>query len=129
MLGNTEENTILSRALSQLSELEERIEQLQTKQAENDFNIFCELVRDYCGLMKAVKDAFIQRTKLWHDWQAVESGLLKRREAEGRMQMSGRTEKIPAIKAEISQVKMYSDMTCLFRSTRLIFYPYRNIFE
>lgn len=106
MLGNTEENTILSRALSQLSELEERIEQLQTKQAENDFNIFCELVRDYCGLMKAVKDAFIQRTKLWHDWQAVESGLLKRREAEGRMQMSGRTEKIPAIKAEIAQLEV-----------------------
>ncbi len=104
MLGNTEENKILSRALSQLSELEDRIEQLHATQADNDFNIFCELVRDYCGLMKAVKDSFYQRTKTWHDWQSVESQLLKKREMESRMQLSGRTEKVPVLKAEIAQV-------------------------
>merc|ERR1712226_831121 len=78
MLGNTEEHTVLSRALSQLSDLEERIEQLQANQAEQDFNLFCELIRDYCGLMRAVKDSFGQRSKLWHDWQTVESNLLKK---------------------------------------------------
>ena len=113
MLGNTEEHTVLSRALSQLSELEERIEQLHANQAEHDFSLFCELIRDYCGLMRAVKDSFGQRSKLWHDWQSVESNLLKKRETESRMQLTGRTEKVPMIKADIAQVLNF-DLICYF---------------
>ena len=63
-----------------------------------------ELVRDYCGLLKAVRETFGQRAKQWHEWQGVESNLLKKKESEGRMQVSGRTEKVPVVKAEIAQV-------------------------
>merc|ERR1711879_210161 len=58
--------------------------------------------------MRAVKDSFGQRSKLWHDWQTVESNLLKKRETESRMQLSGRTEKVPVVKAEIAQLEAQS---------------------
>ncbi|XP_063713544.1 sorting nexin-2-like [Symsagittifera roscoffensis] len=108
MLGNTEEHTVLSRALSQLSELEERIEHLHANQSQHDYDLFCELVRDYCGLLKAVRETFGQRAKQWHEWQGVESNLLKKKESEGRMQVSGRTEKVPVVKAEIAQLEISS---------------------
>ena len=47
MLGNTEEHTVLSRALSQLSELEERIEHLHANQSQHDYDLFCELFYYY----------------------------------------------------------------------------------
>jgi sorting nexin-1/2 len=103
MLGNTEEHLVLSRALSQLSDVEEKIEKLQQEQSVHDFNLFCELMRDYVGLLKAVKEAFNQRARMWQAWQSAENTLLKKRESEGKLQLSGRTDKIPAIKAEIQQ--------------------------
>jgi sorting nexin-1/2 len=103
MLGNTEEHLVLSRALSQLSEVQEKIEHLQQEQSANDFNLFCELMRDYVGLLRAVKEAFNQRARMWQAWQSSENTLLKKRETEGRLQLSGRTDKIPAVKAEIQQ--------------------------
>ena len=55
MLGNAEEHTALSRALSQLAEVEEKIDQLHMDQADNDFFVFSELVKDYINLIGAVK--------------------------------------------------------------------------
>ena len=55
MLGNAEENTALSRALSQLAEVEEKIDQLHLDQADSDFFVFCELIKDYITLITAIK--------------------------------------------------------------------------
>ena len=55
MLGNAEEHTALSRALSQLAEVEEKIDQLHMDQADNDFFVFSELIKDYISLIGAVK--------------------------------------------------------------------------
>ena len=55
MLANSEEHTALSRALSQLAEIEERIDQLHTEQAETDFFTLSELLKDYIALIGAVK--------------------------------------------------------------------------
>ena len=55
MLGNAEEHTALSRALSQLAEVEEKIDQLHMDQADNDFFVFSELIKDYINLIGAVK--------------------------------------------------------------------------
>lgn len=55
MLGNAEEHTALSRALSQLAEVEEKIDQLHMDQADNDFFVFSELIKDYIALIGAVK--------------------------------------------------------------------------
>lgn len=55
MLGNSEDNTALSRALSQLAELEEKKEQLHQEQVASDFFIFEELLADYIRLLGAVR--------------------------------------------------------------------------
>lgn len=55
MLGSSEDNTALSRALSQLAEVEDRIEQLHQDQAFNDFFIFAEHLADYIRLLGAVR--------------------------------------------------------------------------
>lgn len=55
MLGNIEEHTALSRALSQLAETEEKIETLHKEQSEADFFIMAEMMKDYVALMGAVK--------------------------------------------------------------------------
>lgn len=55
MLGSSEDNTALSRALSQLAEVEDRIEQLHQDQAANDFFIFAEHLADYIRLLVAVR--------------------------------------------------------------------------
>lgn len=55
MLGNSEDHTALSRALSQLAEVEEKIDQLHQDQANADFHLFSELLGDYVRLITAVK--------------------------------------------------------------------------
>lgn len=55
MLGNSEDHTALSRALSQLAEVEEKIDQLHQEQAFADFYVFSELLSDYVRLIGAVK--------------------------------------------------------------------------
>lgn len=54
-LGTTEEHTSLSRALSQLSEVEEKVESVHAAQADADFYVLAELVHDYVGMIQAVK--------------------------------------------------------------------------
>lgn len=55
MLGSVEENTALSRALSQLAEVEDKMEQLHQQQAFSDFFILAELLADYIRLLGAVR--------------------------------------------------------------------------
>lgn len=55
LLGNSEENTALSRALAQLSEVEEKLDQLYLDQSDQDFYVLTELVKDYIGLVSSVK--------------------------------------------------------------------------
>lgn len=55
MLGSSEDNTALSRALSQLAEVEEKIEQLHQEQANNDFFLLAELLSDYIRLLAVVR--------------------------------------------------------------------------
>lgn len=55
MLGSSEDNTALSRALSQLAEVEEKIEQLHQEQANSDFYLLAELLADYIRLLSVVR--------------------------------------------------------------------------
>lgn len=55
MLGSAEDNTALSRALSQLAEVEDKMEQLHQDQAANDTFRFAELIADFIRLLGAVR--------------------------------------------------------------------------
>lgn len=64
MLGSSEDNTALSRALSQLAEVEEKIEQLHQEQANSDFFLLAELLSDYIRLLAIVRVSFSSFTSL-----------------------------------------------------------------
>uniref|UniRef100_A0A8C0Y8S8 Sorting nexin-2 n=1 Tax=Cyprinus carpio carpio TaxID=630221 RepID=A0A8C0Y8S8_CYPCA len=103
MLGSSEDNTALSRALSQLAEVEDRIEQLHQEQASNDFFTFSELLADYIRLLGAVKGCFDQRMKAWQRWQDAENMLQKKREAEAKLLWANKPDKLQQAKDEIAE--------------------------
>nr|XP_036860054.1 sorting nexin-1 isoform X1 [Manis javanica] len=101
MLGSSEDNTALSRALSQLAEVEEKIEQLHQEQATNDFFLLAELLSDYIRLLAIVRAAFDQRMKTWQRWQDAQATLQKKREAEARLLWASKPDKLQQAKDEI----------------------------
>uniref|UniRef100_W5NCW5 Sorting nexin-1 n=1 Tax=Lepisosteus oculatus TaxID=7918 RepID=W5NCW5_LEPOC len=103
MLGSSEDNTALSRALSQLAEVEDKIEQLHQEQAGNDFFIFAELLSDYVRLLGAVRGCFDQRMKTWQRWQDAQTTLQKKRETEAKLLWANKPDKLQQAKDEISE--------------------------
>lgn len=103
MLGSSEDHTALSRALSQLAEVEEKIEQLYQEQANNDFFLLAELLSDYIRLISAVRGVFDQRVKTWQRWQDVQTMLQKKRENEARLIWANKPEKLQQAKDEITE--------------------------
>ena len=100
-MSNTEEAHTLSKALSQLSKVEENVEQVHYRQAEADFNYFFELTKDYVALIGAVKDALNERTKAFQAWQHAQSMVMKKKEQRARLEMGGKTDKLPAANEEV----------------------------
>uniref|UniRef100_A0A8C9Z9Q0 Sorting nexin-2 n=1 Tax=Sander lucioperca TaxID=283035 RepID=A0A8C9Z9Q0_SANLU len=103
MLGNSEDNTALSRALSQLAEVEDKMEQLHQEQAASDFFIFAELLADYIRLLGAVRGCFDQRVRAWQRWQEAQSTLQKKREAEAKLLWANKPDKLQQAKEEITE--------------------------
>ncbi|KAK2917559.1 sorting nexin-1a isoform X1 [Channa argus] len=101
MLGSAEDNTALSRALSQLAEVEDKMEQLHHVQAENDTFCFAELIADYIRLLGAVKGSFDHRMKAWQRWQDAQAMLQKKRETEAKLLWANKPDKLQLAKEEI----------------------------
>jgi len=104
MLGNCEEHTSLSCALSQLAETEEKIEQLYSQQVDNDFFYLAELLKDYIALIGAVKDVFHQRVKVFQTWQHSIQTLTKKREIKAKLELALKTDKVSQANEEVIEV-------------------------
>uniref|UniRef100_A0A9J7Z3T6 Sorting nexin-2 n=1 Tax=Cyprinus carpio carpio TaxID=630221 RepID=A0A9J7Z3T6_CYPCA len=103
MLGNSEDHTALSRALSQLAEVEEKIDQLHQDQSYADFYLISELLGDYVRLITAVKGVFDQRMKAWAKWQDAQVMLQRKREAEAKLQYANKPDKLQQATDEIRE--------------------------
>ncbi|XP_069018132.1 sorting nexin-1a isoform X1 [Embiotoca jacksoni] len=103
MLGSAEDNTALSRALSQLAEVEDKMEQLHQDQAANDTFSFAELIADYIRLLGAVRGSFDQRMKAWQRWQDAQATLQKKRETEAKLLWANKPDKLQLAKEEIAE--------------------------
>uniref|UniRef100_H2L9B3 Sorting nexin-1 n=1 Tax=Oryzias latipes TaxID=8090 RepID=H2L9B3_ORYLA len=101
MLGSAEDNTALSRALSQLAEVEDKIEQLHQDQAAYDTFSFAELIADYIRLLGAVRGSFDHRIKAWQRWQDAQAMLQKKREMEAKLLWANKPDKLQQAKEEI----------------------------
>ncbi|KAJ7311210.1 hypothetical protein JRQ81_006821 [Phrynocephalus forsythii] len=86
MLGSSEDNTALSRALSQLAEVEEKRQHPLTIRPSSP-----------------QQGAFDQRMKSWQRWQDAQVTLQKKRETEARLLWANKPEKLQQAKEEISE--------------------------
>ncbi|KAL4228170.1 sorting nexin-2 [Mactra antiquata] len=102
MLGAAEEHTALSRALSQLAETEEKIEQLHKEQSEQDFYTMSELLKDYISLLGSVKEVLHERVKTYKIWKDAEATLNKKRENKAKLEIAHKTDKISQAQQEIT---------------------------
>lgn len=107
ILGNCEEHTSLSCALSQLSETEEKLEQLYGKQASADFYFLAETIKDYINLITVVREVFHYRVKVYQNWRQTQQVLNKRREIKNRLEMTGRTDKLAQAIEDINEVRTF----------------------
>ncbi|XP_055956342.1 sorting nexin-2 [Patella vulgata] len=103
MLGNIEEHTGLSRALSQLAETEEKIEQLHKDQSDQDFFTMAELIKEYISLIASVKGVFHERVKSYKTWKEAEITLAKKRENKTKLELQHKTDKIQQAQQEIAE--------------------------
>ena len=55
VLSNVEENKSVSHALARLSEVEEKVGQLQHQQYKADLFVITETIKDYVGLMNSIR--------------------------------------------------------------------------
>lgn len=104
MLSTCEEHTGLSRALSQLADVEEKVELLRSEQANSDLYILSETIRDYIGLFGAIKEVFHERVKVFQNWQHAQMQLTKKRENKAKLELAGRNEKLDQAQREVEEV-------------------------
>jgi sorting nexin-1/2 len=105
ILANSEEQLGLSRALSQLSEIYEKIDAIYLEQSNSDYFVLSELVKDYVSLFENIREVFYQRIKTYNNWQKNEELLRAKREAKTKLEAANKLDKIPTVAAEIRDVK------------------------
>lgn len=74
------------------------------EQANTDFFILCELLKDYLGLLSAVRSAFHERTKLFQHWQHAQQMLTRKREAKAKYELNNRADKVEQSGIEVIEV-------------------------
>jgi sorting nexin-1/2 len=107
ILANSEEQLNLSRALSQLGEIYEKIDVIYSDQANKDYFIFGELVKDYVGLFEGIREVLQQRIKIFWNWKKAEDTLRLKKEAKAKLEAANKQDKVPAAAAEIRDVKRF----------------------
>jgi sorting nexin-1/2 len=104
MLSTCEEHVALSKALSQLADVEEKIEILRSEQSNSDFYILSEMVKDYIGLLGAIKDVFHERVKVFQNWEHAQIQLTKKRENKAKLELSMKNDKLDQAQKEVEEV-------------------------
>lgn len=100
-LSGADPHAPLSRALSHAADLHEKIEHLRLEQSNTDFFVLTEHIKDYLGLIGAIKDVFHERVKVFQNWQHAQLQLTKRRENKAKAELANRPEKIELAANEI----------------------------
>ena len=106
ILANSEEQLSLSRSLSHLSEIYEKVDQIYLEQSNSDYFIYSELVRDYVALFDNIREVFYQRIKTYNTWQRYEEQLRAKKESKAKLEASNKLDKIPTVAAEIRDLEI-----------------------
>lgn len=101
ILANSEEQLSLSRALSTLGEIYEKIDMIYSEQANSDYYMFGEMAKDYMGLLDNIRDVLHQRIKVYTNWKKAEETLKLKIEAKTKLEAANKQDKLPTALAEI----------------------------
>lgn len=125
-LAQVELSPTFSGPLQGLSSVQLRIQELYSRQAQNDVLTLGITIDEYVRLIGSVKTAFGQRQKAYHSWHAAESELQKRRNAHDKLLRQGRSQqdKLNEVSASVSDAEkrahqarlLFEDMGRLMRN-------------
>jgi sorting nexin-1/2 len=101
-LATVEEHTSLSSALTELANLEEKLEQIHSEYSLKEYSVLTELIKEYISLLDMIQLAFNERIKIHQVWLNSEETLRKKREAKTKLELTPKgLDKIPAAELEI----------------------------
>ncbi|CAF0916542.1 unnamed protein product, partial [Didymodactylos carnosus] len=104
LLATIEEHPLLSSALIELANVEEKVENVQTDHAHQEFFLITELLKDYISLIDMVNMTFHERIKLYHHWQQSEETLRKKRETKTKLEQTNKNpDKLPQAEMDIHE--------------------------
>jgi sorting nexin-1/2 len=102
-LATIEEHTLLSSALIELANVEEKIEQVNLDHSIKEYTIISELIKEYILLIEMVQLAFQERIKIHQQWLNAEDTLKKKRETKMKLEQTPKgADKLPQTEMEIN---------------------------
>lgn len=109
LIGHDENNVSLSCALSHLAATHEKVEKIYETQANHDFLYLSELLRDYIGMIGAVREAFHERVKCFQNLTTLEQTLTRKQESKAKLELTLKNERptSPQIDDEIRDVSVF----------------------
>ena len=103
-LATIEEHTLLSSALIELANVEEKIEQVNVDHSLKEYGIISELIKEYVSLIEMVQLAFQERIKIHQQWLTAEDTLKKKRETKIKLEQTPKgADKLPQTEMEINE--------------------------
>jgi sorting nexin-1/2 len=103
-LATIEEHTLLSSALIELANVEEKIEQINIDHSLKEYAVINELIKEYISLLEMVQLVFQERIKLHQQWLQAEDTLRKKRETKTKLEQTPKgADKLPQAEMEINE--------------------------
>ncbi|CAF1034661.1 unnamed protein product [Rotaria magnacalcarata] len=103
-LATIEEHTLLSSALIELANVQEKLEQINIDHSMKEYSIIIELIKEYLSLLEMVQLAFQERIKIHQQWLSAEETLRKKRESKTKLEQTPKgVDKIPQTEMEINE--------------------------
>lgn len=103
-LCTCEEDNGLSRNLSHLTALEEKIDLLRSEQSNSDFFILSEQLKDQVGLLGAVQNILHERVKTFQNWEYAQQQLIKKKEQKMKLETNKQLTNIQTVEKECDEV-------------------------
>ena len=101
-LAHVEEHALLSSALVDLADVEEKLDQVHNEGAMKEYATLSELVKEYIGLLEMVQMSFDERIKTHQKWLSAEDTLKKKRETKMKLEQTAKnSDKLPQAEKEI----------------------------
>ena len=103
-LATIEEHPLLSSALIELANLEEKLDQIGNETAMKEYSLVSELVKEYVSLLEMVQLAFHERIKTHQQWLHAEDTLKKKRDTKSKLEQTPKgADKLPQAEMEIHE--------------------------